>query len=170
MLPRATSTAILIIPSLFPRLVPDYLPRFPPLTVDNIPQVLLYHDRSPLGRRPPFIGDIGSRSGHLRELWRPYQLVCMRMSSRFRRRDMFCARLRRQHIPRWPTPACIRRECILTWERLYVFMRMPHGMVRDWVQCMPGPDGVPECVQRSRWQQQRHHQLAAEWSKQHRDV
>jgi hypothetical protein len=135
------------------RLVPFVL--FP--TTSHIPSplhehgfpVLLNDDSIPLDRRrprTPISNNFGPRPGHLRELRVSHQLVRMRLPARFRRPNMFGARMRGQHIPSRTTPARFRRDRDFVWKRLWLCVRVSLGVDRDGVQRMPGLDRVPERI------------------------
>jgi hypothetical protein len=116
---------------------------------------LRYHDHrslsnnvgTRLGHRRPCISIFSSRPSHLRELRFPSQLICMRMPSRFWRRNVFCTRLRGQHLSSWTTPAGFRRVRNIVRKCLFLFVRVSRGLDRDGVQRMPRLDGVPERIQ-----------------------
>ena len=68
------------------------------------------------------------------------------MPTRFRRRNLFCARVRGQHIPSRTTTAGCWRVRDFVWERLWLCVRMSLGVDWDGMQRVSGLDSVPERV------------------------
>lgn len=70
----------------------------------------------------------------------------MRVPSRFWRRNMFCTRMRGQHLSSSAAPAGLRRILDIVRKYLFFVVRVSRWVDRDGVQRMPGLDGVPERV------------------------